>query len=108
MSEKFFNNRTAFIVLLTACFIVFVSMGVRQTFGLFFDFFKEDLNISRTQAGLAIAIQAIVWGLMSFFIGIFADKFGARYASFIALMVYALGIFLIPFSSESGIPFQIY
>ena len=108
MSEKFFNNRTAFIVLLTACFIVFVSMGVRQTFGLFFDYFKEDLNISRTQAGLAIAIQAIVWGLMSFFIGIFADRFGARYASFIALMVYALGIFLIPFSSESGIPFQIY
>ena len=35
MSEKFISNRLTFIVLAAACAVILVSMGLRQTFGLF-------------------------------------------------------------------------
>ena len=41
-------------------------MGIRQTYGLFFQFFEIDLNISNTFFGLAIGVQAIVWGVFAF------------------------------------------
>ena len=62
-SEKFIQNKTALITLIAACVVVLISLGVRQTFGLFFMDFKNDLDISITQSGLAIGIQMLMWGL---------------------------------------------
>ena len=42
--NKFFQSRTAIITLIAACAVVFISLGVRQTFGLFFMDFKKDLE----------------------------------------------------------------
>ena len=53
-NEKFFRNKTALVTLIAACIVVLISLGVRQTFGLFFMDFKEDLGISLTEAGLSI------------------------------------------------------
>ncbi len=63
ISENFFRSKTAVITLLAACFVVLISLGVRQTFGLFFINFNESLNISNTSFGLAIGIQMLMWGL---------------------------------------------
>ena len=41
MSEKFISNRLTLIVLASACTVILVSMGLRQTFGLFFEAFEE-------------------------------------------------------------------
>jgi len=65
MKEKFFKNKAALITLLAACGIVAVSMGIRQTFGLFSDFFVEDLECTVTQFGLAIGIQMLMWGMFA-------------------------------------------
>jgi hypothetical protein len=43
MQENFFENKKALIVLIAASLVVLVSMGVRQTWGLFFQFFENDL-----------------------------------------------------------------
>ena len=45
-SEKFFNSKKALITLIAASLVVIVSVGIRQTFGLFFFDFHADLNIS--------------------------------------------------------------
>ena len=105
MSEKFFRNKLAFIVLAASCFMVLAAMGVRQTYGMFFNFFESDLGVSRTHFGLAIAIQAITWGLMTFFLGILADKFGARRVSCFALIIYAFGIYALTLPSSTGLMF---
>ena len=39
MQEKFIKNRLTLIVLVSACSVILVSMGLRQTFGLFFQVF---------------------------------------------------------------------
>ena len=49
MKNKFFPNRIALITLIAACFVVNVSMGVRQTFGLFSNNFEVDCGISNTE-----------------------------------------------------------
>ena len=58
ISENFFKSKTAIVTLLAACFVVLISLGVRQVFGLFFIDFNESLNISNTAFGFAIGIQS--------------------------------------------------
>ena len=42
-SEKFIKNNTALLTLITASLVVLISLGVRQTFGMFFMDFKRGL-----------------------------------------------------------------
>ena len=79
-SEKFFQSRTALITLFAACFVVLISLGVRQTFGLFFMDFNESLKISNTAFGFAIGMQMLMWGLTGPIFGAIADKYGGHIA----------------------------
>ena len=58
-SEKFFQSKTALITLVAASLVVIISLGVRQTFGLFYLDFSKDLDISITHFGFAIGFIAL-------------------------------------------------
>ena len=107
IKEKFFQNKIALITLLSACGIVAVSMGLRQTFGLFSDFFVRDLQCTVTQFGLAIGIQMLMWGLFAPIFGAMADKIGGNKVTIIAFIFFALGIYLLYSGPNTGIFFQI-
>ena len=93
--EKFFQNKVALITLLSACGIVAVSMGLRQTFGLFSDFFVKDLQCTITEFGLAIGLQMLMWGMFAPIFGALADKIGSGKVTIIAACFVALGIYLL-------------
>ena len=82
-------------------------MGLRQTFGLFFQAFEEGLGVTRTEFGLAIGIQMIFWGIFAPIFGIFADKFGGNKIVFIGFIILSLGIYMIYSGPNTGIFFQI-
>ena len=105
--ENFFQNKIALITLLSACGIVAVSMGLRQTFGLFSDFFVKDLQCSVTQFGLAIGIQMLMWGMFAPIFGAIADKIGGNKVTIIAFLFMALGIYLLYSGPNTGVFFQI-
>ena len=107
IKEKFFQNKLALITLLSACGIVAVSMGLRQTFGLFSDFFVNDLQCTITQFGLAIGIQMLMWGMFAPIFGALADKIGGNKVTIIAFLFFALGIYLLYSGPNTGIYFQI-
>ncbi len=107
MSDRFIQNKLAFITLLSACGIILVSMGLRQTFGLFFSVFEEALSVSRTEFGLAIGIQMFFWGLMAPLFGLFADKFGGNKAVFLGFLIFGLGIFFLYNGPNTGVYFQL-
>ena len=107
IKEKFFPSKLALITLLSACGIVAVSMGLRQTFGLFSDFFVKDLQSTATQFGLAIGIQMLVWGMFAPIFGVMADKIGGNKVTIIAFVFMALGIYLLYSGPNTGIFFQI-
>ena len=106
-SEKFIRNKTALITLIAACLVVLISLGIRQTFGLFFMDFKEDLGISLTEAGLSIGIQMLMWGLTGPIFGAIADKYGGHKAIAIAFVFFIAGIYFLYAGPNTGIFFQI-
>ena len=106
-SEKFIQNKTALITLIAACLVVLISLGVRQTFGLFFPDFKTDLNISLTESGLAVGLQMLMWGLSGPIFGAIADKYGGHKAIMLAFVFYILGIYFLYSGPNTGIFFQI-
>lgn len=107
IKEKFFPSKLALITLLSACGIVAVSMGIRQTFGLFSDFFVKDLQSTVTEFGLAIGMQMLMWGMFAPIFGVMADKIGGNKVTIIAFVFMALGIYLLYSGPNSGIFFQI-
>ena len=106
-STKFIQNKTALITLIAACLVVLISLGVRQTFGLFFSDFKNDLDISLTESGLAIGLQMLMWGLSGPIFGAIADKYGGHKAIMLAFIFYILGIYFLYSGPNTGIFFQI-
>jgi len=108
ISENFFRSKTAIITLLAACFVVLISLGVRQTFGLFFINFNESLNISNTSFGLAIGIQMLMWGLTGPVFGAIADRYGGHIAIISAFIFYTLGVYFLYTGPNTGIFFQIH
>ena len=104
---NFIPNILALIVLISACGIILISMGLRQTFGLFFSAFEEGLGCTRTEFGLAIGIQMIFWGMFAPVFGLIADKFGGNKAVFIGFIIFGLGIYMLYAGPNTGIYFQI-
>ena len=105
--QKFIPNKIALITMLAACAAILVSMGMRQTFGLFFNAFEEGLNCTRTEFGLAIGIQMLFWGLFAPIFGLLADKFGGSKAVFIGFVIFGIGIYMLYSGPNTGIYFQI-
>jgi len=106
-STKFIQNKTALITLIAACLFVLISLGVRQTFGLFCPDFKNDLNISLTESGLAVGLQMLMWGLSGPIFGAIADKYGGHKAIMLAFVFYILGIYFLYSGPNTGVFFQI-
>ena len=107
INNKFFENKKALIVLIAGCFVVLFSMGIRQTWGLFYLVFENDLGINRTQFGLAIGVQMLLWGATAPFFGIIADKYGSNRAAFIAFIIYIIGTFIVLIQPASNSIFLI-
>ena len=107
MSEKFIPNRLALITIIAASAVILVSMGLRQTFGLFFNAFEEGLNCTRTEFGLAIGLQMLFWGLFAPIFGMLADRFGGSKTVFIGFIIFGLGIYMLYSGPNTGIFFQI-
>ena len=106
-SEKFIRNKTALVTLIAACLVVLISLGVRQTFGMFFMDFKNDLGISLTESGLSIGLQMLLWGLTGPIFGTIADKYGGHKAIALAFLFFIAGIYFLYAGPNTGIFFQI-
>ncbi len=69
-----------------------LGMGIRQSLGLFQPHMIRDLGITAADFSLALAIQNIVWGATQPFVGILADRHGARPVALIGVLIYAAGL----------------
>ena len=81
--------------------IVAVSMGIRQSFGVFLQPVVTDLELTRTAFGLAIAIQNLVWGLAQPFAGMLADKYGSFRVLILSSLLYIVGLVLTATTSSA-------
>ena len=107
ISSKFFQSKVALVTLIAASLVVIISLGIRQTLGLFFFDFSIDLNITMTQFGFAIGLQLFLWGLFGPWFGIITDKYGGNIAVFIGFIFYLLGAWLLYSGINTGFYFTL-
>ncbi|MEJ2345970.1 MAG: MFS transporter [Gammaproteobacteria bacterium] len=88
-------------VVLAGGLLAAISMGVRQSFGLFLEPISTDLSLSHEVFGLVIAIQNLVWGLALPVAGMVADRFGAARVLVVCGMSYVAGLSLAVISVDA-------
>jgi MFS family permease len=91
-------------VLAIACaaLLVTISMGIRQSFGLFMQPIGADFGVGREFFGFAIALQNLLFGIAQPFVGALADRHGARRVVVGGTVVYAVGLGLAAMSQSSA------
>ena len=90
-SESFTISKKALITLIAASIVVIISLGIRQTFGLFYFDFNTDLDISISHFGFVMGLQLLLWGVFSPLFGVITDKYGGAVAILLVLFFIYLG-----------------
>lgn len=86
--------RPAFPILLGASLMLTLSMGIRQSLGIFMQPLTQDVGLSISEFTLAIAIQNLAWGFTQPIAGAYAARFGFRPIMLIGAGLYIAGLIL--------------
>jgi MFS family permease len=82
---------------IAAALILLITMGGRQTIGLFIAPLDEATGLGIVSISLAVAIGQLVWGFAQPVFGGFADRFGAGKVIAVGGVLLAAGLALTPF-----------
>ena len=95
-------------MLLAAAGTFALTMGARQSMGLFLGSINSATGLGLASISLAFAFGQLWWGLTQPFAGMVADRIGAGRVLVIGVLLVALGTALIPFMhSTAGLIFAI-
>ncbi|TAI61636.1 MFS transporter [Bradyrhizobium sp. Leo170] len=89
------------VLIAVASTVLSLSMGLRQSLGLFLRPINADLGVSAAAFGFALALQNIVWGLSQPVVGVLGDRYGARPVLIASALVYAAGLLLMAFGGPA-------
>ncbi|MCB0115829.1 MAG: MFS transporter [Caldilineaceae bacterium] len=87
------RDKVILLVIFAGALIVAISMGTRQSFGLFLQPVTATLGIGRELFSLSMAIQNLIFGVP--LMGMLADRYGSRPVLIAGGVIYAVGLLLI-------------
>lgn len=90
------------ILTIAAAAILMITMGARQTSGLFLLPITQSTGVSIVAFSFALAVGQFVFGAAQPIFGAIADKFGASQVIIFGAILLALGAVLTPFMSSGG------
>ena len=79
-------------ILIGASVMLSLSMGLRQSLGLFMQPLTQDIHISVSDFTLAIAIQNLAWGFLQPVAGALTPRFGFRPIMVAGALMYVVGL----------------
>ena len=82
------------LIVLVCSLIIIMIMGVRQSLGLFLEPISQFMKDGKEFFSFAIGFQAIIWGVVTFGLGILIDKFGPQKVLAFGIVCFSSGIFL--------------
>ncbi|MBT3552147.1 MAG: MFS transporter [Rhodospirillaceae bacterium] len=88
-------SRRGYIILISASMVLLLSMGMRQSFGLFQSSISQSFGIGISVFSLSLAIQNLAWGLAQPIVGAIADKFGSGRVIAVAGLFQFLGLLML-------------
>ena len=86
----------SWIIVLAAAGILLITMGLRQSLGLFIKPITQTTALSVETLSLALAIGQFVWGAIQPFSGALADRYGANRVLSLGIVVMAGGLAVAP------------
>jgi len=89
------------MIIILGILVLVISMGLRQSFGMFIPSFTANFDITRADFGLSLAFQHLLFGLAQPFIGYLSDKYGNHKVLVAGSLLYTLGLLLITTISSS-------
>ena len=98
------NQPGVWITTLMAASILMITMGTRQSMGLYVGPLNTDTGLGIVSISLAMAIGQFVWGAVQPIAGAFADKYGPRPVLLYGLLILVVGTAVTPFvNSQMGL-----
>jgi MFS family permease len=94
-----YSWQTPLVIIACGCVIAMLNFGPRSAFGQFLTPMSIDLHWNRDVVSFAAAIQNLLWGAAQPFAGALADKYGAIRVLSVGAVLYALGLFLMAYST---------
>jgi predicted MFS family arabinose efflux permease len=95
------SRRQVFSLVFTAGAILLITMGVRQTSGLFLVPITQSTGVTIVAMSFALAVGQLMWGAAQPIFGAIADKYGAVKVVIAGAILLALGSALTPFAASS-------
>ncbi|MGL4767905.1 MAG: MFS transporter [Formosimonas sp.] len=93
------KNNQDLAMILACCLILMVTMGIRQTSGLFVQPLVLNTGLSISTVSLAMAIGQFMWGSAQPVGGLLAERWGSRRVVMLGLLSVSLGMLLMPWVS---------
>ena len=92
---------TLLLVLVAAGLTFAVTMGARQSMGLFIGPLNTATGLGVASISLAFAFGQLWWGLTQPFAGIVADRYGTARVLLVGVTLVAIGTALVPFATST-------
>lgn len=89
--------------LAAAGLVLSLSMGLRQSLGLFMEPMVRGTGITAATFGFAMALQNLAWGIGQPFMGALCDRYGGRVVVAVASLLYGAGLYLTGTGSQFGL-----
>ncbi len=101
-------QRTFWTLVISAAAILAVTMGIRQSLGLFLSPLNTSTGLGIVTVSFAMAVAQFTWGLAQPLFGMLADKVGSYKVIVLGTLLLAVGLAATPFmSSGFGLMFAI-
>ena len=81
-------------ILIGASMMLTLSMGLRQTLGIFMQPLTHDIDISVSDFTLALAVQNLAWGFLQPLAGAMTVRYGFRPIMMVGSLFYIVGLAL--------------
>jgi MFS family permease len=93
-------DRRALLLMVTAAAILMITMGMRQSLGLFIAPIIDSTHVGYAAMSFAMAVGQLTWGAMQPVFGALADRLGAYRVLLVGALLLALGSALTPFATN--------
>src|SRR3954466_12893200 len=104
MSEAPVLKRGMVAIMAAAAGILMITMGMRQSLGLYIAPIIESTHVGYAAMSFALAVGQLMWGVAQPVFGALADRHGSRPVLIAGALLLAAGTALTPFASnESGL-----
>jgi MFS family permease len=94
------QQRATWLLILSASAVLMITMGIRQSSGLFISPFNSSTHLGIAAISFALAVGQFVWGAVQPVLGAIADRYGAYRVVVVGAILLFIGFATTPFVSN--------